>query len=450
MDRKLLFKMLSVGLLTLLLMVPLAMIEGQISDRSLRQAQVADNVASTAAGEQILVGPVLAVRYRYQDTPKTVKDPTTGQITTSQPVLEEVLPFPASTLNIGGKATVESRSRGIYKARLYHLDLDLSGQFNIPTHLGLPASAKLLDARAVLVMGVRDPRGVDNNPDIQINGQRFRFQAAANEILEQAVPGKRLEVDLGPLALDQPHRLDFSFPLKLTGTEQMSIAPTAESNHIQLSSDWPHPSFQGRFLPRERTVSEQGFDARWEISHLARDLNAALRANASNTHYRGEVLGVSFMDPVNVYLQSERAVKYGSLFIVLTFAAFFLGEILRRQPMHPMQYLLAGLALSLFFLLLIALSEHLPFLAAYLISSTACIGLITAYLSGVLGGQRPALAFGAGFTGLYGVLYGVLQSEDNSLLMGSLLLFLALGAIMMSTRKLNWYRLNDNQPGENQ
>ncbi|MER2541150.1 MAG: inner membrane CreD family protein, partial [Azonexus sp.] len=170
---------------------------------------------------------------------------------------------------------------------------------------------------------------------------------------------------------------------------------------------------------------------------LARNFDAALKANS------GEALSIDFIDPVNVYLQAERAVKYGVLFIALTFAGFFLTEILRRTPIHPMQYLLVGLALAIFFLLLIAFSEHLAFAAAYGIAATACIGLIAWYLAGALGGWRQGFAFGSGLTGLYGVLYGVLLSEDNALLMGSLLLFLALGAVMLATRRLNWYGLGN-------
>ena len=450
MDRKLLYKLLSIGLLTLLLMLPLFMIEDQIRGRSLRQDEVKENIARSAAGAQTLVGPVLAIRYRERGAPETRKDPDTGQITTSRPIHEHLLTLPAKALDIRGKATVERRSRGIYQARLFHLDLSFAGNFQVPGHLGLSSQVELVDAQAVLLLGLADPRGVSNDPEVSINGQIRRFEAAQDGLLEQSLPGKRLELDLGPLPLDEARRFDFSFPLKLTGTEELAIAPSAEANTIELTSDWPHPSFQGRFLPRERQVDGQGFAARWEVSHLARSLEATLLANDARfaNDSRREVLGISFMDPVNVYLQAERAVKYGSLFIVLTFAAFFLGELLRRRPVHPMQYLLVGLALAMFFLLLIALSEHFTFLLAYLISAAACIGLICTYLAGVLGGRRPALAFGAGFTGLYGVLYGVLQSEDNSLLMGSLLLFIALGAIMLSTRRLNWYRLGEPGHGE--
>lgn len=435
MDRKLFFKLAAIGLLTLLLMLPLLAIQGQIVQRSQRQAEVRHNIAQTAAGAQTLVGPVLAVRYRELAPPETVKDPTSGRETTVRKEVQHTLFLPAERLDIMGDAAVETRSRGIYQARLFHLNLELKGRIAVPAHLGLDPRTQLIDAHAALVLGLSDLRGMDNDPEVQINGGKHRFKAG----LAHGLPGQHMAIDLGPLDLAAASRYDFAFPLKLTGTERLAIAPSAEANSIELASDWRHPSFQGRFLPRTRQVSANGFEAKWEISHLARNFDAAIRANAEAGNR--EALEISFMEPVNIYLQSERAVKYGGLFVVLTFAAFFLGEILRKRPMHFMQYLLVGLALAIFFLLLIALSEHLRFAWAYAASAAACIGLITAYLSGVFGGARPALAFGAGFTGLYGVLYGVLLSEDNSLLMGSLLLFLALGAIMMTTRRLDWYCL---------
>ena len=202
----------------------------------------------------------------------------------------------------------------------------------------------------------------------------------------------------------------------------------------------PHPSFQGRFLPQNRTVTEEGFEASWQVSHLARDFERSVRAG--NPDGPSETLGISLIDPVNVYLKSERAVKYGSLFVILTFAGLFLTEILRRLPVHPMQYLLVGLALAIFFLLLVALSEHIDFVWAYVISSLACITLISTYLAGALGGRMRGIAFGGGIAALYGVLYGVLLSEDNALLMGRLLLFVALGTTMVTTRRLNWYQVS--------
>jgi len=450
MDRKILYKLGAIALLTLLLMVPLALIEGQIQGRSARQAEVLNNIAQTAAGPQTLIAPLVAIQYKEWVEAEPAKETTPGREPRGRLEVERVIWVPAEDLKIGGQSSVETRSRGIYQGRLYHLDLTVSGRVVIPAHLGLSDRSHLIDPRATLVMGLSDLRGVENDPEITINGSRQRFAnpnpASRQTALGKEMPGAQLQVDLGSVNLERASQFDFSFPLKLTGTERLAIAPTAEANHISLKSDWRHPSFQGRFLPRTREVAQTGFSADWEISHLARNLGQTLVAGAvANQGYAPpvprEVLEISFMEPVNVYLQAERAVKYGSLFIILTFAAFFLGEVLRRRAMHPLQYLLVGLALAIFFLLLVALSEHLPFVVAYLISAAGCIGLITFYLAGALGGVRRGLAFGAGLTGLYGVLYGLLLSEDNALLMGSVLLFFALGAVMLATRRVDWYRL---------
>lgn len=440
MDRKLLLKLVAIGFMSLLLLVPLALIENQIRQRSVRQEDVQRSIANSAAGPQTLIGPVLAIHYRERLEPDVNKDPESGRVTRTPRFAEHTFYLPPERLHLAGDARVETRQRGIYRARLYHLDLAIDGRFVIPAYLGLDAKRDILSAEATLLLGVSDPRGVDNDPEVIVAGQRHRFATPKGPaIAGDALAGERLAVPLGALALDGPIALDFSFPLQLTGTERLAIAPTGEANSIIVKSGWQHPSFGGRFLPREREVGSDGFQARWEISHLARSFANALAAAKGGSS--PEVLDICFIDPVNVYLQSERAVKYGVLFIVLTFAGFFLSEILRRWPIHPMQYLLVGLALAVFFLLLIALSEHLPFVIAYAVAAFACIALIGSYLAGALGGRRPGMAFAAALTGLYGVLYGVLLSEDNSLLMGSLLLFLALAATMLATRRVDWYRI---------
>lgn len=454
MDKKLLFKLAAIFFMSLLLLVPLGLIEGQIRERSQRQNEVQASIANSAAGEQLLVAPVIAVSYREQVDVAMPREGNPEQTTVRTRIVERTLLLPPEKLEMLGETAVETRNRGIYQARLFRLGLGTSGRFVLKPLAELPSGGRILSARARLLLGIADPRGVNNDPEVTINGKVYRFASASSKneppaaatapdgTPSQTLPANRLAIDLGPLDLQRESRFDFSFPLQLTGTTRLAIAPTGEANHIELKSAWPHPNFGGRFLPTARTVGKEGFTARWDISHLARNFEATQKPGSS------EVLSIDFVDPVNVYLQSERAVKYGVLFIVLTFAGFFLTEILRRAPIHPMQYLLVGLALAIFFLLLIALSEHLSFVLAYGLSAAACIVLIAFYLAGALGGVRQGFAFGAGLTGLYGVLYGVLLSEDNSLLMGSLLLFLALGATMLATRRVDWYRLSGqiNEP----
>lgn len=440
MDKKLLLKVITIALMSLLLLVPLALVEDQIRQRSARQDDVQRSIANSAAGWQTLTGPVLAIRYREQLPPEIVDDPVTRHRRSEPRFADHSFYLPAEQLHLSGNADVEVRQRGIYQARLYHLDLLANGRFVVPAHLGIDRRRTIISAEATLLLGATDPRGVANDPVVDINGKSYRFATPTHPASDSdALAGPRLAIPLGPVALEAPLTLDFSFPLQLTGTTRLAIAPTANANTVTIQSAWPHPSFGGRFLPRERSVGDNGFSARWEVSHLARSFPNSLAAARDGS--TPEVIEISFIDPVNVYLQSERAVKYGILFIALTFAGFFLSEILRRRPIHPLQYLLVGLALAVFFLLLIALSEHLPFVAAYAIAATACIALIGTYLAGALGDRRQGVAFAAALAGLYGVLYGVLLSEDNSLLMGSVLLFAALGAIMLATRRLDWYRL---------
>lgn len=429
MDKKLLYKLAAIGLMALLLLIPLSMVEGQIRERSARQQEVQAGIANSAAGEQTLVGPVLAVDYRELVEMPAAKE---GEAPRRQ-FVERTLLLPPQSFELSGETTVEVRRRGIYQARLFHAELATSGHFALPPLVSLAPGKRIVDARLRLMLGVADPRGINNDPSVQVDGHAYRFAAPKQKA--EGTPLRQLEIALGGLDPERERRLEFSFPLQLTGTARLAIAPTGEANRIALKSAWPHPNFGGRFLPTRRSVEATGFDAQWEISHLARNFDAAL--NPAN----GEWLSIDFIDPVNVYLQSERAVKYGVLFIALTFAGFFLTEVLRRAPIHPLQYLLVGLALATFFLLLIAFSEHLPFAAAYGLAAAACILLIAHYLAGALGGWRQGALFGGGLCGLYGVLYGVLLSEDNALLMGSLLLFIALGTIMLATRRLNWYSL---------
>lgn len=441
MQKTLFHKLAAIGLITLLLTIPLWMIEGQIAGRSQRQAEVIESIAQSAAGQQTLIGPVLVVRYQRQvevlsdDAAKSDGD----KVIPRTRLVDEITVLAPQQLSINGQAQVETRQRGIFQGQLYHVGFNIEGKLEIPDQFMHPDGKQIIAPHAMLVMAVSDLRGVDNDPNVNINGNSYRLSTGrAVAGLEKQISGESMYVDFGPTMSNSAQLLDFSLPLSLTGTQALAIAPVGDSNHISLKSDWPHPNFGGRFLPRSHQIDEHGFQATWQISHLGRNFSRTLQASNG----QAEALRIDWMQPVNIYLLAERAVKYGILFIGLTFGGFFVTEILRGAPIHPMQYLLVGLALAIFFLLLIALSEHISFTWSYVISATACIGLIGFYLAGALGGKLQGLAFGAGLTGLYGVLYGILHSEDNSLLMGSLLLFAALGGTMLGTRRLDWYGLN--------
>jgi len=241
--------------------------------------------------------------------------------------------------------------------------------------------------------------------------------------------------------------IDFRIALTLAGTGAFNLVPVGRESRVQLRSDWPHPSFVGDFLPVKREVSDAGFDAEWQTSFFATNMEDVLaRCAQSSTGCEalaGSSFGVSFIDPVDQYLKSERAAKYAFLFIGLTFAGFFLMEVLRRVSVHPIQYGLVGLALAMFFLLLLSLSEHLGFALAYLIAAAACVSLVGYYVRHVLGSRAQGLGFAAALASLYALLYGILSSEDYALLMGSLLVFGILAAIMVLTRGVSWSKLGE-------
>lgn len=432
-------KLLAIAGISFLILIALNLIESQINARSNLQESVLRNIAESAAGQQLLVGPMLLLRYQTEvDGPYVDKE---GQSSTRRRVVDQEQLVAPSQLSIRGSGQVETRSRGIYRGQIYHLGLSITGEVSVPEKIEPINGRGVISPKAYLLMSVSDLRGVDNLPQLEINGKQHKLKTGSAKLCSgRCTAGEKLFVELGDIDLIAVRKLSFSIPLNLTGTQSFAIAPVGENNSIELKSDWQHPSFGGRFLPRQREISRDGFVASWQVSHLSRNFDKAVQGDR-------EFLQVTLMDPVNVYLLAIRAVKYGILFVLLTFGAFFIFETLRRSPIHPIQYALVGMALAIFFMLLIALSEHMPFHLAYLAAATACIGLISHYLAGALGSWRQGVGFGAGLTGLYGVLYGILHSEDNALLIGTLLLFIALGAVMVGTRRMNWYQLGSDMQG---
>jgi inner membrane protein len=259
--------------------------------------------------------------------------------------------------------------------------------------------------------------------------------------------------------------------VELVGTGELAFAPVGDSTRVALASDWPHPSFAGRFLPIDREVGETGFSARWQLNSLATTAPQAAAVGAPACHLHDgvvdevspredgrrmpcvETFGVAFMDPVSPYVLTDRATKYGLMFIALTFVGVAAVEVMRRLRVHPIQYLLVGSGIAVFFLLLVSLSEHVPFAIAYLAAAAACTALLTFYGSFVLRSSRAGALFGAGVAVLYGALYALLQLEQTALLLGSIMLFAVLAAIMVATRRIDWYglfermRAQDGAPG---
>ncbi|HPQ96200.1 MAG TPA: cell envelope integrity protein CreD, partial [Thiolinea sp.] len=259
--------------------------------------------------------------------------------------------------------------------------------------------------------------------------------------LPEAASG--MHARLPPLSPGQPRQLAFSFQLELRGMLELQYAPLAENTIINLVADWPHPKFSGALLPENRDISAQGFHASWRTSSISFNVNGALQ-QCRQGHCNGlmeNTVGFELHQPVDVYQQSERSIKYAFLFIILTFTVMHLLELLKKLRIHPVQYLLVGLALCVFYLLLVSLSEHLSFRLAYLLATLAGTSLLTLYFSAILHSHKLGLLLGGSLLTLYGMLYLILQAEDQALLMGSLLIFALLSTVMLGTRHMNWYAL---------
>lgn len=470
-----LIKGLAVGGVTVLLCLALARIGGIVDERQGRQFEAERSVETSLAGRQALLGPVLH-RSCVEEWDTTVGEGKDRRVTTDK--REFRLSLAPTKLHIDASAGLEPRYRGLFKVNAYATKATLQAQWASLAPLAAQrehAGSRLACGDPILMVALSDARG--------IRLAQVRTNGGNHNVLPGTFHGsypRGFHSVLASSLVDSPDAaapLNADLTLELVGTAELAIAPVADTTLVQLRSDWPHPSFGGRFLPAEREVRDNGFSATWRVSSLATtaaqdyvrgaELCAPAAADASNPYAverwvaaaaeaatgqksKGcvETLGVAFIDPVNPYSLSDRATKYGLLFIALTFAIVAMCEVLGRVRVHPIQYALVGAALTLFFLLLLSLSEHLAFAWAYGAASGACALLLGYYGAHVLGGWRAGALFGAGAALLYGVLYVLLQMEQTALVMGSLLLFAALAAVMVLTRRVDWYRLTGGLRGE--
>jgi len=433
-------KALIVGFLMVLLIIPLSMISSTINERKSFRDIAIESVERTYAGKLKFAGPVLIVPFQDVETVITMNDK--GLQTQHKELTDKFWIFYPKTLDASGAMVPDERKLGIHKVRTYEWNAKMKAAFDFNTSdTGNPLIKRTI-GKPYLSFLMNDTRGLKGNPKLRVaNESREIMQGAGNHGI--ASKEKGLHVDLPVFVLTQPQKFMVEMDFALGGTESLSFVPMADSNRISIQSSWEHPNFAGDFAPRNSNISQKGFVANWDVSSLAASAQTEYRNMASLGSI--ESLQVNLIDPVNLYSQLDRASKYGLLFILLTFVGFLMFEIIKQLAIHPIQYGLVGLSLAIFFALLLSLSEHIEFLLAYLIASIACIGLLTVYVSSVLKSFTRGLGFSGMLTMLYGALYGLLISEDNALLMGSLLLFAILAAIMLATRKVDWYQLGKKQ-----
>jgi inner membrane protein len=427
-------------LIGLALTVPLFSVWLIVYDRERQSIEAQTSIAEGWGGPQTIAGPLLVIPYRATITENVSENGKT--VTRSRQVWQELSLSP-ERVELTTDVRPERRKRSIYEVVVYDAAVRGKARFAMPPDLarfGVEPS-DLAPDRAELRFGISDPRGLAPHPDVATAGRRLRLHPGSGSTSRRG--GFFAWFDAAGLATAP---LDVEFGYKLRGNGSLSLAPQAGETVWRMRSPWPHPSFRGGFLPDRRNVGAQGFEATWRIGNLA--LGQALvgtgpaavptDVQGASTEAQGREAGVNLIQPVDLYSQVDRAAKYGFLFIGFTFLAFLMFDLIAGVRVSGVEYLLVGAALILFFVLLLAFAEAIGFTAAYLVAAAAIIGLETAYSAAVLGSWRRAgFIFGL-LSALYVVLYILLSLEAYSLLIGSLLLFAALAAVMYLTRHLNW------------
>lgn len=439
------WKMLTLAGCFCVLLIPLTMLSSLIGERANYRNDVTDTLRQSSAGAQKLIGPLIAVPVTEtvismesagdKDAPKEVRR--------KHSYIRMWLP---ESLMVNGTQQVETRKIGIYDGQIWHNEIDIKAEFD-PKRLDIKPGENITLGEPFMVLAVSDARGIGQIHTTRLNGEALSVEPGTGLMSEL----QGIHMPLAAESVNKP--LQLSMSLNLSGTGAFSVVPLGRNSEMTLNSDWPHPGFMGDFLPEKREVSANGFQAHWQSSWFANNLDSKVRDNirlAASNDWVLPAFSVNIATPADQYQLTDRAVKYAVLLIVLTFLAFFVFESLTARQMHPMQYMLVGLSLVMFYLVLLALSEHTGFTLAWIIASLLGALLNGIYLQGVMRSWRASLLFTAALLLLDGVMWGLLNSEDNALLLGTGVLFVALSTVMFLTRKLDWYRLSTGRKKTNE
>lgn len=420
-------KVLFIGLLILMLLIPLGMIEGLVNERSQLYDTARADIGQSWGHAQVVGGPIVVVPFSY-----------TRYVNAQSVTVQDELYVLPERLEITGRADAEERRRGIYRVPVYTTRLHVTGRF---APVAFDSDYQNLEVRweqAAIALPISDARSV-REPIVLASGNG----ATAFEAGGARVSG------FGPLlvapyaALGQPPLTapqDFAFDLVLGGTGALEFLPLGDETRVAVTSNWASPSFGGAFLPSARTVDDTGFTAEWLVLDLGRGYPSIWqRTDAAPPIIDSSAFGVELITPIGIHEAAMRATKYGVLILGFTFVAYFLFELFAALRLHALQYLLIGLANCVFYLLLLALAEHVGFGPAYVTSAVASTALITSYSGAILRSLRRAVPIGALLTALYGYLYVTLKAEDYALLFGALGVFTVLAAFMYLTRHIDWF-----------
>lgn len=428
-------RLLSIGFIILILLIPVNLVEDLVRERSYRNDDAQREINSSWGPSQSVDGLVVSVPFS-----RVIRQYDGKQNVTAINYERSVMSYYPESFNVNGSINPETLERGIFQSVVYDTELDLNGTFLCPpADLGIGDEIIVHWEEAFATFLLGSLSRVSNNPDLIWNGNSIELEPVNQS---EGSAGLRSLIPLNP---ENKELISFQFKIAFKGSQSIRFAPLAKENNVTLKSTWPSPSFNGSFLPSNREVTADGFDADWHVLHLNRPLAQSFEGNASSQNHGDYSFGLDFLLPIDQYTQTERAAKYAVLLIALTFALFFMIQIIKKVQIHPMQFFLVGLALSIFYTLLLALSEHIHFGLAYLVAAAAVILLITGYFHAALkNGSLTLLTFSV-LLALYLYIYSILQLEDYALLMGSIGLFLALAMVMLASRNFDWYNLRSNK-----
>ncbi len=420
-----------IGALVLVLQIPILLIWQLVSERDRTRLSAQAEVTEKWGQAQRIHGPFLVVPYTYLK--KTINNEGKS-VAREHQARATFLP---RALNVNGSLDVEARQRGIFETSVYRSQIEIEGQFDRPDFSvwGIDESRVMWD-RAQLVFEISDVRAIQNQARLRRQGQEVDFEPGTG-LRSSETSG----IHAGVEGLREAQSLEFSCSLSLNGSTLLRFAPLGDQTEVHLQGNWPDPSFQGRWLPAERQVGPDGFEATWSIPHLGRNYPRSRPSGTDAPAIAASEFGVDLLSPVDAYRQTDRSLKYQLLFLGLTFTVIWLFEVLGGLRLHLIQYALIGGAMCIFYLLELSLAEHLGFAVAYTIAAAAVVALVVFYGLSILHSRGRTAVIGAILSGLYGCLYVLLQIQDYAVLIGSLGLFCILAAVMYATRHVDWYAL---------
>jgi len=432
-----------IGVLTGALCIPLGLVSWTALDRSNHRDEAVQEMTNSWGASQKIIGPVLLLPFE-KDTVDEEITFLNGQrnVKERKTTTRHIAVLLPDDLKVTGDVDAKSLYRGIYRAAVYSTELQFAGDFPVPDfeEMGIKPDRILWD-EALVTVSVSDLRGTKGMLSLDLAGRSFPF-----------LPGDALSISSGVKASlrglgEWREPVSFTFKINMRGSDSLQFSPVGKVTTVELQSPWADPSFTGSFLPTERTIKPDGFHAKWDVSYYGRKYSQQFLMGSQNQPALQESLfGVNLVVLVDGYRCVLRALKYSVLFVGLAFMGFFIYEVLSASSVHTVQYLLVGLTLSLFFMLLLALSEFISFPAAYGMAAFLTVGMIFLYCRSVLGKLRDAFLMGTGLTAIHIFLFTILQLEDYSLLVGTLGLLGGLGLVMYLTRKVNWSNIGQPVP----